>query len=85
MPNQAPQSLDRRYFLFALRIMGEFTYMIAVPVVVFVLLGKWLDGRYGTSPKFLIGGFVLAALISGVAVWRRAKELGREYQELDRK
>lgn len=74
---------DRRYFLFAIRIMGELVWMIAVPVVLLALLGKWLDTRWNTRPWFLILGFVLAAIISGVSVWRRAKELGKEYQDID--
>lgn len=74
---------SRRYYLFALRIMGEITYLIAIPVVALALLGKWLDTRYETAPVFLILGFVLAALISGFSVWRRAKKLGQEYQSLE--
>lgn len=77
-------TIDRAYFVFAIRIMGEFTFLIALPVVVFALLGKWLDGKYGTQPLFLISGFVLAVVISGFTVYRRIKELGKEYQELDK-
>lgn len=79
-----PENQDRRYFLFALRIMGELVYLIAVPVVFLALGGKWLDSRYQTAPRFLIAGFVLAAFCSGIAVYRRARELGREYQALDK-
>lgn len=74
---------DRRYFLFAIRIMGELVWMIAVPVVLLAFLGKWLDNRWNTRPWFLIFGFVLAALISGFAVWRRVHQLGKEYQDID--
>lgn len=60
-------------------------YLIAVPVVVLALLGKWLDDKLGTRPWFIIGGFIFAAIISGFSVWRRAKQLGIEYQALDDK
>jgi F0F1-type ATP synthase assembly protein I len=80
---QKPPSSDRQYIIFALRIMGEISSLIAVPVVLFTLTGKWLDGRFNTGPKLLITGFVLAALLSGVMVWRRAKQLGQAYQALD--
>ncbi len=73
---------DRQFMIFGIRIMGEFAGLIAVPVILFVLLGRWLDGRYGTRPWMMIGGFVVAALVSGITVWRRAKEIGKEYQQL---
>lgn len=76
---------DRKYYLFALRIMGEFIYVIAVPIVLLAFLGKWVDSKIGTSPKFMILGFFVAAFISGWIIWRRAKELGKEYQDLDKK
>ncbi len=67
-----------------MRIMGELIYLIALPVVLLALLGKWLDSRFSTSPRLLILGFVFAALISGIAVYRRAKELGKEYQAIEK-
>lgn len=73
---------DRRYWLFGLKIVGDFGATIAIPVVVFAYLGKRLDVRWGTAPWFLIAGFVISALISGVLIYRKAKRYGREYQEL---
>ena len=78
---------DRKYIQLGLRIVGEFGAIIAVPVVLLTLLGRYADTRYGTAPAFMIVGFVLAALLSGVSIYRRAKQFGREYQaiESDRK
>lgn len=73
---------DRKYWLFALRIVGDFGATIAIPVVVFAYLGKRLDARYNTTPWLLITGFVVAALVSGVIIYRRAKRYGKEYQEM---
>ncbi len=73
---------DRRYWLFGLRIVGDFGATIAIPVVVFAYLGKRLDVRWGTAPWLLIIGFVLAALISGALIYRKAKRYGKEYQAL---
>lgn len=74
---------DREYYLFALKIIGDFGATIAVPVVVFVLIGQYLDNRWGWSPLFSILGFALAALLSGRMIYRKAKEYGREYQKLN--
>lgn len=85
MEKKPLKMIDRKYVIFATRIMGELIYLIAIPVVLLAFFGKWLDTKLETAPIFLIGGFVIAAIISGFAVWRRAKELGVEYQELENK
>ena len=68
--------------MFGIRIVGEFGGLIAIPVVVFVFVGRWLDGRWGTKPWMTIVAFVLAALVSGLMVWRRTKDVAAEYQQL---
>jgi F0F1-type ATP synthase assembly protein I len=75
-------TLERKYWVFALRIAGDFGATIAVPVVLFVYLGKKLDARWDTQPWLMIAGFVLAASISGISIYRKAKKLGSEYQAL---
>lgn len=76
---------DRGYYLLGLRIVADFGATIAVPIVVFAWLGQRLDARWGTKPWLLITGFVLAALISGGSIYRKAKAYGKEYQELNKK
>ncbi|MEK7532534.1 MAG: AtpZ/AtpI family protein [Patescibacteria group bacterium] len=73
---------DRRYWLLGLRIAGDFGATIAIPVVAFAYLGKRLDVRLGTAPWFLIVSFALAALISGVLIYRKAIRYGKDYQQL---
>jgi hypothetical protein len=73
---------DRRYALLALRIMGEFGVIIAVPAVLLTLGGKWLDGRYGTRPLFQIAGLLFAVALTGVAVVRKARAFEKEYQDI---
>lgn len=77
------QEQDRRYAMFGLRIVGDFGASIAIPVVVFVLIGQWLETKYGQAPWFTVGAFVLAALISGWMIYRRTKEYAAEYQKLN--
>lgn len=76
---------DRQYYLFGLKIVGEFGIIIAGPVVLLVLLGRYLDNRYGQGWLFTVLGFVLAAILSGVIIYHKAKIYGREYQNLDEK
>lgn len=82
---KSSKSKSRAYYLLAFRIMGDFGASIAIPVVLFVLSGQYLDGRYEKSPLFTILGFVLAALISGKIIYKKAKIYGEEYKRLGEK
>lgn len=87
MDNNLPQKSnnDRKYYLFALKIAGDFGASIAVPVVLFVLIGKYFDKKYNYTPFFTTLAFVLAALISAKIIYKKAKRYGAEYQQLDKK
>lgn len=53
----------------------ELGYLIAVPLVVLALLGRFVDKKYGTSPWFLLSGIVLSILVSSYAVYSKSKEI----------
>ncbi|TAN32938.1 AtpZ/AtpI family protein [Patescibacteria group bacterium] len=73
---------DRKYYMFGLKIAGDFGISIAAPVVLFALLGQYLDEKYNTGPWLLIVGFVLAAAISAKLIYKKAKRYGDEYQKM---
>ncbi len=73
---------DRAYWSFGLRVFSESTGVIAVPVVAAALLGRALDGRWGTGWIVTAVSLVLSFALSAMLVWRRAKEWGREFQEI---
>lgn len=76
---------DRSYYLFALKIIGDFGASIALPVVCFTYLGQYADSRLGTAPYLLVGGFIVAALSSGYLIYRKAKIYGQDYERLNKK
>ena len=85
MENPIPKkSTDRVYIMLAFRIIGDFGATIAIPIVVFVLVGQWLEKTHGHDPWFTIVAFVLAALLSGRMIYTKAKEYGRKYQEIEK-
>lgn len=73
---------NRKYYLFAFRIMGDFGASIAVPIVLFAYIGQKLDTHYDTKILFTIIGFVLAAALSARLIYKKAKKYGEEYQKL---
>lgn len=51
----------------------EFAFLIAVPLIAFVLLGKWLDTKYHKNFFQLLGIFAGLA-VSCMSVWKRIKD-----------
>lgn len=82
MQPKSLKSKDREYYLFALRIAGDFGGIIAIPVVVLVLIGRALDKKFNTGIWLTVAGFVLSAIISGVIIYRKSKQYGAEFQAM---
>jgi F0F1-type ATP synthase assembly protein I len=51
---------------------------LAVSVILCLLLGRWLDGRIGTTPWFMIGGVILGFTAGMRAVYRHVAIADRE-------
>ena len=62
----------------ALEIVWDLLFSIAVPTVLFALLGRWLDKRYGTSPWFVGIGLVLALGVSAVIVTKKGRIIAKK-------
>ncbi|KKR49174.1 MAG: hypothetical protein UT86_C0001G0146 [Candidatus Magasanikbacteria bacterium GW2011_GWC2_40_17] len=76
------KSSDRAYYLFALRIVGDFGIAIALPAVLGAILGRYLDEKYGRSALFTIFCLIVAFLITISIVYKKAKLYGGEYQKM---
>lgn len=75
---------DRRSYMLGLQIAGDFGANLAVPVVLFVLLGKWLQNKYGFAPFGVIVGFLLASVISYKIISRKVTWYASEYKALQK-
>jgi hypothetical protein len=76
-------SKSRKYILLGFRIMGNFGATIAIPVILFVIFGQWLESKFGHEPYFTIAGFVIAALLTAVMIKKKAKQFAKEYHDLN--
>ncbi|MBI4438023.1 AtpZ/AtpI family protein [Candidatus Uhrbacteria bacterium] len=75
-------SSDARYYRLAMKIFADFSGTIAIPAVLFALLGDWLDDRYATEPRYLILLLTLALVLTAVIIVRKAKKYRKAYEEL---
>jgi hypothetical protein len=63
--DKSNKELFNKWSLVSLAV--EFGFIIALPLVFFALVGKWLDHKYGTSPWLTLSGIVLA--IASTTIW----------------
>ena len=73
---------DRQYYMLAMKIVLDFGASIAVPAVIFALIGQYLDEKYQKYPLFIILCLVNAFLITARIILAKAKIYGEEYQKL---
>lgn len=83
--SKKPTNIERKYYVFAMKIAGDFGATIAVPVVMFAIIGQKLDERFGTKPLYLAIGMVLAAILTGKMIYTKSKKYGQQFQDLDKK
>ena len=84
--NMENKGISRQTTLLGIRIIGDFGATIAVPVILFVILGQWLDARYaGGGNYFTIAGFVFAAMVTARLIYRRAKYYEKAFKEINQK
>ena len=54
---------------------------LALSVVVFFFLGRWLDGHFGTAPWLMLAGLALGITGGFIKFFRTAASLSREADE----
>jgi len=85
MQSSPKKDTDKEYIRLGLRIVGDFGATLAVPVVVFVIIGQWLDNKYQHVYLFTAIAFVLAALTSARMIYKKAKQYDKLYKDIERK
>ncbi|OGE86179.1 MAG: hypothetical protein A3J48_00800 [Candidatus Doudnabacteria bacterium RIFCSPHIGHO2_02_FULL_46_11] len=77
-----PQKQAKEYFnpLSLLGFAFDFAFLIAVPLVVFIFLGRWLDNRGGTE-YWVIVGILFALVVSSVGVYKRIKQIEKRLKK----
>jgi len=54
---------------------------LALSVVVFLFLGRWLDGKFGTDPWLMLAGLALGATGGLIVFLKQASDMGRSEDE----
>ena len=59
----------------AFALAGELGFTIAVPIVGFAFLGRFLDRTLGTSPWLILGSIFVSLPIVMILVYRKVRKL----------
>jgi F0F1-type ATP synthase assembly protein I len=59
----------------ALSFAWELGYSITLPLVIFALVGRFLDKKFATSPLFLLSGIVFSIIITSIIVYRKVMSI----------
>lgn len=52
----------KKSLFFSFSLIGQIGFATAIPLVVFSLIGRYLDGRFDTAPKLLLFGMAIATI-----------------------
>ncbi|MFA4873347.1 MAG: AtpZ/AtpI family protein [Patescibacteria group bacterium] len=80
MDNTDEGKKERSTLWQALSLAWNLGYLIAVPLVVFALLGRFLDKRFGTSPLALLVGIFISLVVTTIGVYKKTKEITKEME-----
>lgn len=53
----------------------ELGYMVAIPIVVFALLGRLIDKKLDSSPWFLLLGIIISIIVSTYWVYKKTTDI----------
>lgn len=73
---------NKNYWVEPLKMFFRLSAWIVFPVLLGVLLGKWLDNRYNSSPKWFLIVVGLSFVISMVGL---VKDTLKEYKNIEKR
>lgn len=72
--SQQPVTLSPWYFA---KTIGELGYIIALPLVAFLLLGRWIDIQLHSKIVFTLLGMLLALVMSTYIIYKKIINLNK--------
>jgi len=58
-------------------MLGELGFIIALPLVISVIIGVFLDKKFNTTPLFIICGVFVAVAASSISIGRKISKLNK--------
>lgn len=69
----------KKSMIFSFSLIGQVGFATALPLVIFGLLGRYLDDKYGTAPYLFLVGLFLATIIVYFTLRKIVKDAIRNF------
>lgn len=75
----------KKYLLFSFNFIGKIGFSVAVPLVAFAFLGRYLDRHFNLGhPYFFLSGIVVATIIVYFILRKMIKDTIEEFDNLSK-
>lgn len=71
--NSKPENKAKEFRAWSLA--GQLGYTIAIPIVVFALLGRLADKAWGAAPWLMLLGIIISITMSSWLIYRKVREI----------
>jgi F0F1-type ATP synthase assembly protein I len=81
MSNEDSKQAKEAWWMAPVQMFLRISGWVAVPLILSLFLGKWLDKKYGTAPWLLIATSAIAFIFSMYGIIRNAKQEFKKIEE----
>jgi len=74
--------IDKQYWVESIKIFSRLSVWIVFPALLGALLGKWLDKKYNSSPRWFLIVIGLSFIFSIIALVKNTLE---EYKKIEKR
>ena len=75
----------KKSLIFSFSVIGQIGFATAIPLVLFSLLGRYLDRLFGTSPYLFLAGIVVATVLVYFILRQIVKQTIKAFEEITKK
>ncbi len=74
----------KNILLFSFSFIGKIGFSVAIPLVAFALLGRYIDNRLGTHPYFFMSGIIIATIIVYLILRKLIKDTIEQFNKMNK-
>ncbi len=79
------ENLRKFKIFYSISLAWQLGFLIVIPLVIFILIGVWLDKKFGSSPWFLLISIIIASLATYYDTVYLLKPLIKKEKDEDKK